>query len=291
VLFCINEESGRGVAKKMKPLKPSEILDGVIEAGEEKGNSSFLRLAVLGFLAGAFIALAAAGSNVAAYNLLSNPDTYGIGKALAGAVFTTGLMLVVAAGGELFTGNTMMVASLASGKTTWAKMARNWVIVYLANMAGALMVAYFIVVSGNLEASAGLLGGVTIKIAAGKTSLTFIQGVILGILCNWLVCLGVWIAYGADTMTGKLLGCFFPIWLFVTSGFEHSVANMYYIPAGILAKGQETYLNLSGVTGEMLQSLNWSGFFLGNLIPVTLGNIVGGGLLVAGAYFLAYRKG
>ncbi|HPD90141.1 MAG TPA: formate/nitrite transporter family protein, partial [Bacillota bacterium] len=155
----------------MKPLKPSEILDGVIEAGEEKGNSSFLRLAVLGFLAGAFIALAAAGSNVAAYNLLSNPDTYGIGKALAGAVFTTGLMLVVAAGGELFTGNTMMVASLASGKTTWAKMARNWVIVYLANMAGALMVAYFIVVSGNLEASAGLLGGVTIKIAAGKTSL------------------------------------------------------------------------------------------------------------------------
>ena len=275
----------------MKPLKPSEILDGVIEAGEEKGNSSFLRLAVLGFLAGAFIALAAAGSNVAAYNLLSNPDTYGIGKALAGAVFTTGLMLVVAAGGELFTGNTMMVASLASGKTTWAKMARNWVIVYLANMAGALMVAYFIVVSGNLEASAGLLGGVTIKIAAGKTSLTFIQGVILGILCNWLVCLGVWIAYGADTMTGKLLGCFFPIWLFVTSGFEHSVANMYYIPAGILAKGQETYLNLSGVTGEMLQSLNWSEFFLGNLIPVTLGNIVGGGLLVAGAYFLAYRKG
>jgi formate/nitrite transporter len=275
----------------MRPLKPDEILEVVIEAGRAKGENSFLRLAILGVLAGAFIAMAAAGSNVAAFNLLSEPGSYGLGKALAGVVFTTGLMLVVVGGGELFTGNTLMVASLASGQTTISKVLRNWGIVYFFNMVGAMMVAYFIVASGNLDASSGLLGGVTIKIAAGKTSLTFIEGLILGILCNWLVCLGVWIAYGADTMTGKLLGCFFPVWLFVASGYEHSVANMYYIPAGILAKSYESYLNLSGVSMEGLSTLNWQGFLLGNLVPVTLGNIIGGSLMVAIAYFLAYRRG
>ena len=130
----------------------------------------------------------------------------------------------------------------------------------------------------------------TVKIAAGKVGFSFGQAFVLGIMCNWLVCLAVWLSFGADTMAGKILGIFFPISLFVTSGFEHSLANMYYIPAGIIAKANETFAALSGVSAEALVNLNWTSFFTANLIPVTLGNIVGGCVFVAMAYFYAYKK-
>lgn len=274
----------------MKPLKPAEILDVTIETGKAKASGSFGKLFVLGILAGAFIAFAAEGSNMAAFNLLASPDTYGLGKCLAGSIFGTGLMLVVLAGGELFTGNTLIMAAVADKQVTLARMLRNWIIVYLGNLAGSLLIAYMINASGQLDSSAGLLGGMTIKIAAGKCGLSFLKAFVLGIMCNWLVCLAVWLSFGADTMSGKILGIFFPIWLFITSGFEHSVANMYYIPAGIMAKSNELYVTMSGLSAEALAGLNIQNFLLANLLPVTLGNIVGGAGFVALAYFYAYKK-
>jgi formate/nitrite transporter len=138
-----------------------------------------------------------------------------------------------------------------------------------------------------------MLGGMTIKIVAYKVGLSFTQAFILGILCNWLVCLAVWMASGVKDVAGKIFAIFFPIWLFITSGFEHSVANMYYIPAGIMAKANPAWTNAAvslGLNPEKLDHLNWGSFLINNLMPVTLGNIVGGGLLVAGVYWLVYKR-
>ena len=274
----------------MKLLKPPEILEVTIETSVAKADGSLRKLFVLAALAGAFIAFAAQGSTMAAFNLLAEAETFGLGRALAGAVFSTGLMLVVLAGAELFTGNTMMIAAVCEKKVKALRMIRNWCIVYAGNFAGSLLIAYMIAGSGLLGSGGGLLGAVTLNIAVYKVNLTFVSAFFLGILCNWLVCLAVWISSGADAMAGKILGIFFPIWLFVTSGFEHSVANMYYVPAGILIKGNEVFAGLSGATQGALQNLTWGGFFLRNLLPVTLGNVVGGSVFVALAYWYAYKK-
>ncbi len=273
-----------------KPLKPAETLDACIEVGVGKANSSIPRLFVLGILAGAFIAFAAQGSNMAAFNLISSPETFGIGKVLQGALFAPGLVMVILAGGELFTGNVLMLTSLAEKRISFAQLLRNWVIVYLGNLVGSVLIAYFVSTTGQWAGGAALLGGMTVKIAAGKTSLSFGAAFVLGILCNWLVCTAVWMSFAAESFIGKLFGIFLPIWLFVTSGFEHSIANMYYIPAGILAKGTEAFVQASGLAPDALASLTWSGFFVSNLIPVTLGNIVGGGLFIALAYWFSFKK-
>ncbi len=274
-------------------LSPQEITAATVETGIKKSKLSAAKMIVLGFLAGAFIAFAAEGSNMAAYNLWASPTTYGLGKALAGTIFGTGLMLVLIAGGELFTGNTLIVLSVFEGKTTPAAMLKNWFFVYLGNFLGSIFIAYMMVHSGQFGTSANLLGAMTIKIAAYKVGLSFSKALILGILCNWLVCLAVWMAYGAKDIAGKILAIFFPIWLFITSGFEHSVANMYYIPAGMLAKANPAYAEAAsqiGVTAEKLAHLNWSTFVVNNLVPVTLGNIIGGCVFVAGAYWFTYAK-
>lgn len=273
-----------------KPLKPSEITDCTITAAQEKAKGSFQKLLILGILAGAFIAFAAEGSNMAAFNLFAEPTTFGLGKALAGVVFGTGLMLVVLAGGELFTGNTMMLAAVLDKKITVSKMLRNWIIVFIGNFLGSLLIAYMMVHSGLFGSGAEMLGAITVKIAVYKVNLDFLQAFYLGIMCNWLVCLAVWIASGAESMVGKIFSIFFPIWLFITSGFEHSVANMYYIPAGIMAKANGSFAELSHLSQEALDSLTWSSFAIHNLIPVTLGNIVGGGIFVGMAYWYAYKK-
>jgi formate/nitrite transporter len=248
---------------------------------------------ILGILAGAFIAFASEGSNMAAFNLLAKAETFGLGKAVAGAIFGTGLMLVVIAGGELFTGNTMMIAGVLDKKITIVSMLKNWFFVYLGNMVGSLLIAYMMNQSGLFNSGANMLGGVTIKIAAYKVGLSFMQAFYLGIMCNWLVCLAVWMATGAKDIVGKLMSIFFPIWLFITSGFEHSVANMYYIPAGIMAKGTKAWVDAAqtiGVTPEMLENLNWGSFFVKNLLPVTLGNIVAGAGFVGALYWFVYIK-
>jgi formate/nitrite transporter len=262
----------------------------MVESCERKATLSTSAQFLLGILAGVYIAFASEGSNMAAFNLLAKPETFGLGRCLAGAIFPGGLMLVVLAGGELFTGNTMMAMPLALKKISLVSMMRNWFWVYLGNLVGSLLIAHMLCASGLFNAGNNLLGGMSIKIAYGKVSLSFLQAFYLGILCNWLVCLAVWMAAGALSVTGKIFAIFFPIWLFIASGFEHCVANMYYIPAGIFAKDNPAWSAASGLSDQALASLGWQSFALGNILPVTLGNIVGGGLFVGLAYLGAYRK-
>lgn len=268
-------------------LSPAEIAEGFIEVGCKKSVLPAYKQFVLGILAGAFIAFAAEGSNVAIHTISS----VGIGKTLAGALFATGLMMVIAAGAELFTGNCLIVVSCTERKSAWLALLKNWFFVYAGNFVGSMIIVFFIVQSGQLDFSKGLLGGFTIKVAVYKTGLSFGNAFFMGILCNWLVCLAVWMAFGARDIAGKLLAIFFPIWLFVTSGFEHSIANMYYIPAGILAKANPAWIQAAvslGAKPEKIDALNWGTFLINNLLPVTLGNIVGGCLFVGLAYWLCY---
>ncbi|MDR1650049.1 MAG: formate/nitrite transporter family protein [Synergistaceae bacterium] len=268
-------------------LAPFEITESFIGIGQKKAGLTPVRQIVLGILAGAFIAFAAEGSNAAIHTV----ESVGLGKALAGALFATGLMLVLVAGGELFTGNCLMVIACAERKISPFSMLRGWLCVYAGNFIGSVLVACLILGSGQLDYSGGLLGGFTLKLAAYKAGLTFTRAFFMGVLCNWLVCLAVWMAAAAGDVTGKLLAVFFPIWLFITSGFEHSVANMYYVPAGIMAKSTPLYVEQAlklGASSGSIALLDWSSFFLRNLIPVTLGNIVGGGLFVGLVYRFVY---
>lgn len=274
-------------------LTPAEIAAVTIQNGIKKTKLPALKQFILGILAGAFIAFASEGSNMAAFNLFANPETYGLGKVIAGSIFGTGLMLVIVAGGELFTGNTMIIASILDGRVKLSGMLKNWFFVYAGNFVGSVLIAYMMTQSGLFNSGANVLGAQTIKIAVYKTSLAFMPAFYLGIMCNWLVCLAVWMSTGAKDMVGKLMAIFFPIWLFITSGFEHSVANMYYIPAGIMAKANPAWAAEAlkfGVTPEKLAHLNWGTFAFNNLLPVTLGNIIGGGLFVGGIYWFAYIR-
>ncbi len=269
---------------------PQETLYIALEKGIAKGKTPLIPQLLLAILAGAFIALAAAGSNMAAYGLWLNPETYGLGKLVAGAIFPIGLMLVLLAGAELFTGNNLLVIAVADGQLGFPRMLRNWGVVYLGNFVGSMLIVLLILLSGQLHAGGNLLGGATIRIAAAKVSLAFLPALALGVLCNWLVCLAVWLAYAATDMTGKILAIFFPILLFITSGFEHSVANMYYVPAGILARDNPAYAAASKLSPEVLAQITWPNFLVHNLLPVTIGNIIGGGVFVGLVYWIAYRK-
>lgn len=270
-------------------IAPAQLPEAALQVMNHKAALSPTNSFLLAILAGAFIAFAAEGSNMAAFNLLGKPETYGLGKMVAGLVFPTGLMLVLVAGAELFTGNTMMLISVLQRQVSVGKMLGNWAVVYLGNLIGALLVAYMMSHSGLFNSGDNHLGGMTIKIASYKTHLPFESAFYLGLMANWLVCLAVWMSYAARDVTGKLLAAFFPIWLFITSGFEHSIANMYYIPAGIMALDNPAWVTASGVAPDKLAGLNWGTFVVNNLLPVTLGNIVGGALFVAGAYWFAYR--
>lgn len=268
-------------------FSPAEITEKYVEVGCKKTNLPVFRLLLLGILAGAFIAFASQGSNVAIHNI----ESVGIAKALAGALFTTGLMMVLITGAELFTGNMLIVVSCLDGRSKWFGLLKNWFFVYLGNFIGSMIIVVLIILSGQFNFSNGFLGGFTIKTASYKVSLSFSNAFFMGILCNWLVCMAVWMAFAARDIAGKLLAVFFPIWLFITSGFEHSIANMYYIPAGILARSNPSWANAAiemGVSSDKLNSLNWSGFFVKNLIPVTLGNIIGGALFVGTIYWLSF---
>jgi formate transporter len=266
---------------------PVQTTQNLADVGIKKGNTSAWKLLLLGLMGGAFIAFASEGSNAAIHTIPS----IGLAKALAGALFSTGLMLVVLFGAELFTGNMLMVIALFRKDITLAKLLRNWALVYIGNFAGSVLIAVLIAASGQLDFTAGMLGAFTLKTAVYKVNLTFLKAFSMGILCNWLVCMGVWMAANSKDATGKILGIFFPIWLFITSGFEHSVANMYYIPAGLFIKSNPTYVQGAldlGISAAALDNLTWTGFLVDNLIPVTLGNIVGGGLFVGTVAFLSF---
>lgn len=271
----------------MKALTSKEILEKVSDSAIPKATGNAWKLFLLAVLAGAYIAFGGEASTMASFNLTSDPATVGLGKLVAGCVFPVGLMLVLLCGGELFTGNCMMVVGAADKKIKISGIIRNWIIVYIGNFVGAMIIVLFINYTGQLDAGGGLLGAITVKTAISKVSLDFGKAFVLGIMCNWMVCLAVWMATGAQSTVSKIFSCFFVIALFVMSGFEHCVANMYFIPAGMVAAGNEAYIQLLGLDTSCLTIGN---LFIKNLLPVTLGNIVGGSIFVGMIYWLAHKK-
>ena len=269
---------------------PVEILAYASDAGFTKARRKISSILILGFFAGVFVAFAAQGSTMAAHNLLANPDAIGLGKVLTGVVFAVGLMMVILTGADMFTGSTVIITSVLDRRVTVRQMLLNWLLVYICNLAGGIFIAWMMNKSGLFATSGGLLGGMTIKIAAGKTALPFHAAFILGIMCNWLVCVAILVSYSSHEGSAKILAMFFIISLFATSGFEHSVANMYYIPAGILARQNPVWVSMSQVSAEQLADLNWVSFAVKNLVPVTLGNIIGGAGMVWALFWFALKK-
>jgi len=264
-------------------LTSKEIAKAFDNISVNKAKNSSSNLIILGMLAGVFIAFAGFASQMISHTI----DNPGLAKFASGAVFPVGLMLVVIAGAELFTGNNLMIIGVMDKKISFTELFRNWIIVYISNFIGAILFAFLISHSGLLDASSGLLGATVIKAAINKVSLPFSQCLIRGILCNIMVVLAVWMATAAKDIVGKIFACWFPIMLFVMSGFEHCIANMYFIPMGIIAKSNATYITAGQIQAEALTRLNIGGLF-GNLIPVTLGNIIGGAVIIGLAYWYVY---
>ena len=251
-------------------LSPAQVVDAYGEAGGKKCTRSAVSTFLLAILAGAMIAFAGAGTNTAAHNAA----TVGTAKLICGLLFPFGLAMVILMGAELFTGTCLIVISVLEKKARLSGMLKNWIIVYLGNFVGALLVSAGCVWSGQFNFSDGGLAAYTIRLAVGKCNLAFSDALIMGIACNVLVCLAVLCAMTAKDTTGKILGGFVPVVLFVLCGFEHSVANMYYVPAGLFAVSIPEYAGL--VADLDLSRLTWSNFLFHNLVPVTLGNIIGG---------------
>jgi formate/nitrite transporter len=263
-------------------FSPKEITEKVQTVGVTKARLPILPTLMLGVLAGGFIGL---GALYFALVVSDAQLSFAVARVLGGLVFSLGLILVVIGGAELFTGNNLLVMAWADRKITTAEMLRNWVLVYVSNAVGAIGFAVVVYLSNHADMNQGAVGLQYVKIAAGKTALPFWEAFFKGVLCNLLVCLAIWLALAGRSVTDKVLAVVFPISAFVAAGFEHCVANMYLIPLGIFLKD-----GIAATTNINTASLDWSGF-IGNLVPVTLGNILGGSLLVALVYYMIYRRG
>ncbi|MEF3245194.1 MAG: formate/nitrite transporter family protein [Caldisericaceae bacterium] len=264
---------------------PKEVAQKLCEAGVSKCRLPILKMFVLAILAGVYIAFGAQ-----LFLLVSSDTTLGFGftRFLSASVFTVGLMLVVVAGAELFTGNNLVLIAALDKKAKWSELLKNWVVVYIGNFVGSILIAAFLFWSGTWAFNGNLVGANSLKVALSKTTLTFGQAFFRGILCNWLVCLAVWMAMSSKDIIGKLFAIYFPIMAFVASGFEHSVANMFFIPYGIFLKSIPEVVQATGKTLTDFASLNFGSFITVNLIPVTLGNLVGGAFFVGFVYWLVY---
>ncbi len=267
----------------------TEVIEQNIQNGIKKTNLTTKKLILLGIAAGFFIGIGAEASSLAMHGI----SNVGLARTVAGAVFPIGLMLIVLLGGELFTGNCLISMAVYDKKAKLKGMIRNLTIVYISNFIGAALMAWMINNCGQLNFSDGGAGAFTIKVALGKVGIDTIQAIVSGILCNVLVCLAIFMAATAKDVAGKCIAIFFPIFVFVISGFEHCVANMYYIPAGIFAAHNPLYVakatELYGITAEQLSGLNFGTMF-SNLVPVTIGNVIGGMVFVGLLYWYLYRK-
>jgi formate transporter len=272
-------------------LLPPAMAVKAEQVGISKANLEAINTFLLAVLAGAFIALGAVFATTVTAGA-SGVLPYGLTKLLGGIVFCLGLILVVIAGAELFTGNNLIVMAWASGKVTTAQLLRNWIIVYVGNFVGSIATALFMFLSGQYTFGSSAIGLNILNIADAKANLDFVQAIVLGILCNALVCLAVWLTYSARTTTDKIFAILFPITAFVAAGFEHSVANMYFIPVGLFVKGSASpeFWSQIGKTAADYSGLTWQGFFINNLIPVTIGNIIGGTVMVGVVYWLIYSR-
>ena len=266
-------------------LKPNELCDEAIHTGIKKANYTLLQVVLLGTLAGAFIALGAFAAALSSHGVAD----VGVSKLIAGAVFPVGLMLVLICGADLFTGNCLMVVALVEKKITLKGMLRNWVLVWLTNFVGAFIIAFLIYNAGLLSTNSDKLGGYAVKVAANKSNLTFVKSLCSGILCNIVVSISVWGAYAAKDIVGKIAIIWFPVMAFIIGGYEHCVANMYYFSIGMMAKVNPSFIENSHLTPEKVAGLNLNNIIFNNMIPVTIGNIIGGSVCVGLAYWAIYK--
>lgn len=273
------------------------------DLGVKKANLSMTKMFVLAVLAGAFIAMGAIFATTVGAGSMAIKDAagaaafatglpFGVIRLLMGLTFTVGLILVVIGGSELFTGNNLIMMAYASHKVTLGALLRNWIVVWIGNLVGSMLTAYIVFVGKQYTFGSGAIGATALAIGEAKTSFGFIQAVALGIMCNALVCMAVWMCYSARTVTGKILAIIPPISCFVAAGFEHSVANMYFIPVSLFVKGggDPKFFEAIGKTPASYPHLTWGNFFVGNLLPVTIGNIIGGAVMVGLVYWWIYLR-
>jgi len=287
---------------RIDALLPQEMATRVEYLGVRKAEMSFLKTFMLAILAGAFISLGAifattvgAGSIAVATAggeaAFTTGFPYGFNRLLVGLVFCLGLILVVVGGAELFTGNNLIVMAWANGKVTGRALLRNWAIVYAGNFVGSIGTVILMFFTKQYTFGANSIGITALKTGVAKVEFSFIQAIALGILCNALVCLAVWLTYSARSTMDKIAAIIFPITAFVAAGFEHSVANMYFIPYALFIKYFDpAYVSTVGDKVANLDKLTWQAFFLNNLVPVTIGNIIGGAVLVAAVYWAIFLR-
>ncbi|MEW6568389.1 MAG: formate transporter FocA [Chloroflexota bacterium] len=286
-------------------LLPPDMAARAEDLGLRKARLGVRRMFALAVLAGAFIALGAVfATTVTAGNIAIRPPDgslaystglpFGVNRLLGGVVFSLGLIPVIVGGAELFTGNNLIVMAFASGKVTLHQLLRNWLVVYLGNFVGSIATAIVVFLSGQhvFPSGTGAIGLNMLNIGEAKTSLGFIEAVALGLLCNTLVCLAVWLCFSARSTTEKILSIIPPISAFVAAGFEHSAANMYFIPVALFVKqwGNAAFFEAIHATASDFPHLTWGNFLLANLLPVTLGNIIGGALMVGLVYWFVYLR-
>lgn len=256
----------------MNLFTPAEVVKNYAAAGKKKTELPVWKMLILGILAGMFIALGSAATNTASHSI-SDVSTI---RTMCGLLFPGGLCLVILMGGELFTGNNLIIISVLEKKTSISKMMKNWFFVYIGNFIGSLVVAYGCARFGQMNFSSGGLAVFTMKLAAAKSNISFVNAMGLGFFCNLLVCLAVLASLAAKDAAGRILGIILPIAYFVICGFEHCVANMYYIPAGIFVAKVPLYAEKAIEAGIDLSVLSWGNMITKNLFPVTIGNILGG---------------
>lgn len=275
---------------KIDAYSPQEISDRVRTVGVQKAGLDTLSTLVLALLAGAFIAFGAFF-----YILVTHDSSlsFGLTNLVGGLVFSLGLILVVVAGAELFTGNNLIVMAYVSKEISLYRLLRNWTLVYIGNFIGALSMVMWLYFTRLWTGNGFLIGAYSLVVSSAKVNLPFMVALTRGVMCNVLVCLAVWLCFSGRSVSDKILAIIFPITAFVAMGFEHSIANMYFIPMGLFLRANPDVVGLaSNLAGGNinLTNLTWSGFIVKNLIPVTIGNIIGGGILVAFVYWFIYER-
>ena len=284
-------------------LLPAAMAERAEESGVRKASTDALTLLVLSVLAGAFISFGAIFATTVSAGTITVATAdggaafsaglpYGVIRLLTGLVFSLGLILVIVGGAELFTGNNMIVMAWAGGKVTTRELLFNWIVAFAGNFVGAILTAGLMFYTTQYTFGGGAVGLAALSTAHAKASLEFVPAVALGIMCNVLVCLAVWMCYGARTVVDKIVTIIPPITAFVAAGFEHCIANIYFIPMGLFIKAgaPDSFWKAIGKTAADYPELTWSNFLVGNLIPVTIGNVIGGSLMVAAVYWFVYLR-
>lgn len=270
-------------------LMPSEMALQSERIGIAKATMPKSKTLVLAILAGAFIAFGCVFFTIVT---VGSSMSYGTTRLVGGLCFSLGLVLVIVGGAELFTGNNLIIMAWANKKISTIQVLKNWIFVYIGNLVGAIFIVVLILISKQYLFSNGAVGINMLNIAKHKCELGFVQSITLGILCNILVCLSVWLSHSSRSISGKIIAIVFPVTAFVASGFEHSIANMYFIPEAILVLkyGEAGFLENIAPTISNYQSVNWTNYIFNNLLPVTIGNIIGGALLVGMVYWFVYLR-